>query len=134
MNHLFAQTVVAFAAMASAAAMADPSSVSGAQPQEQCATGYVTGVGGSAQSMREYLATPARDRYRYLADNAIQCQVSDEGRTSGCTGVIGLRHERVSIYDTIDDTLMAVVARVELDRGTYPAIIVVQKQDVRCEE
>jgi hypothetical protein len=45
-----------------------------------------------------------------------------------------LRRERVSVYDDIDSTTMAVVARVELDQGTYPAIIVVSKKDVKCEE
>jgi len=38
------------------------------------------------------------------------------------------------VYDDIDSATMAVVARVELDRGTYPVIIVVPKQDVQCEE
>ena len=92
------------------------------------------GVGGSAQSFREYLATPDRDRYRYLADNPIQCKISDEGRASDCTGVTSLRHEEVSVYDDIDNETMAVVARVELEHGTYPVIIVVRKQDVKCEE
>ena len=82
--------------------------------------GYVTGVGGSAQSVREYLATPDRDKYRYLADNPIQCQVSDEGRASGCTGITNLRHEKVSVYDDSDSATMAVVARVELDQGDIP--------------
>jgi hypothetical protein len=44
------------------------------------------------------------------------------------------RHEKVSVYDDIDNATMAVVARVELDRGTYPAIIVVPRQNVQCEE
>jgi hypothetical protein len=96
--------------------------------------GYVTGIGGSAQSFREYLATPDRDKFRYLSENPIQCQVSDEGRTSGCTGVTSLRHEEVSVYDDSDSTTMTVVARVELEHGTYPAIIVVRKQDVQCTE
>jgi hypothetical protein len=60
--------------------------------------------------------------------------VSDEGRASACTGITDLRHEKVSVYDDIDSATMAVVARVELDRGTYPAIIVVPKQDVQCGE
>ena len=88
----------------------------------------------AAQSFREYLATPDRDKFRFLADNPIQCKVSDEGRASGCTGITSLRHEEVSVYDDIDSTTMAVVARVELDRGTYPVIIVVQKRDVQCKE
>jgi hypothetical protein len=100
----------------------------------QCAIGYVTGVGGAEQSFREYIATPDRDKYRYLADNPIQCKVSDEGRASGCTGVTNLRNEKVSVYDDIDNETTAVVARVELDHGTYPVIIDVRTKDVRCEE
>ena len=122
----FAAAIVAASLAASTAAIADT-------PVEQCAIGYVTGVGGSLQSFREYLATPDRDKYRYLTDNPIQCQVSDEGRTSGCIGVTNLSHEKVSVYDDVDSTTMAVVARVELDRGTYPVIIVVRKQDVQCD-
>jgi hypothetical protein len=38
------------------------------------------------------------------------------------------------VYDDIDSATMAVVARVELDRGTYAVIIVVPRQDVQCEE
>ncbi len=133
MKYLLASTLAAAIAAASAAAIAETSG-SGDIPKQQCAIGYVTGVGGSAQSVREYLATPERDKYRYLADNPIQCQVSDEGRASACTGITSLRHEKVSVYDDIDSATMAVVARVELDRGTYPVIIVVPKQDVQCEE
>ncbi len=84
--------------------------------------------------MNEYLALSDRDKYRYFADHSLQCQVSDEGRASNCTGLTNLRRERVSVYEDIDSTTMSVVARVELDRGTYPAIIVVRKQDVKCEE
>ncbi len=102
------------------------------RPNSRCAIGYVTGVGGSAQSVHEYLAARDRDKYRYLTENPIQCQVSDEGRASACTGITSLRHEKVSVYDDIDSETMAVVARVELDRGTYPVIIVVRKQDVQC--
>lgn len=103
--------------------------------ERQCAKGYVTGVGGSAQSMRDYLATPDRDRFRYIADNPIQCQVSDDDRASNCTGVTNLRHEEISVYDDSDSTTMAVVTRVELDHGkTYPVIIVVIKKDVQCDE
>lgn len=97
-----------------------------------CAIGYVTGVGGSAQSFREYQSSDSK--YRYLADNPIQCQVSEEGRASNCVGVVSLRNERVSVYDDSGDTTMSVVTRVELEHGTYPVIIVVRKQDVRCEE
>jgi hypothetical protein len=133
MKYLLASTLAAAIAVASTAAIAETSGGSDSLKQ-QCAIGYVTGVGGSAQSVREYLATPDRDKIRYLVDNPIQCQVSDEGRASACTGVTSLRNERVSVYDDIDSATMAVVARVELDRGTYPVIIVVPKQDVRCED
>ncbi|TDN69265.1 hypothetical protein [Paraburkholderia sp. BL10I2N1] len=133
MKYLLASTLAAALAAAGTAAIAETSAGSDSL-KEQCGMGYVTGVGGSAQSVREYLATPDRDKYRYLADNPIQCQVSDEGRASGCIGITSLRHERVSVYDDIDSATMAVVARVELDRGTYPVIIVVLKQDMQCEE
>ncbi|NLP61098.1 hypothetical protein [Paraburkholderia sacchari] len=124
---LFSVAIVA----TSAFAVAGTSTTSDA-PTESCAIGYVTGVGGSAQSFREYQSSD--NKYRYLAENPIQCQVSDEGRTSGCVGVVNLRNERVSVYDDSGDTTMSVVTRVELERGTYPVIIVVRKQDVRCEE
>ena len=133
MKYLLALTLAAVIATASTAATAETSGGSDA-PKQQCAMGYVTGVGGSAQSVHEYLSTPDRDKYRYLADNPIQCQISDEGRASACTGITSLRHERVSVYDDTDSATMAVVARVELDRGTYAVIIVVPKQDVQCEE
>jgi uncharacterized alpha/beta hydrolase family protein len=133
MRYLVALTLAAFVAAASMTAKADTSVDSDASRQ-QCAIGYVTGVGGSAQSVRDYLATPDRDKYRFLADNPIQCQVSEEGRASRCTGITTLRHEKVSVYDDIDSATMEVVARVELDRGTYPVIIVVPKPDVQCEE
>ncbi|CAE6730409.1 hypothetical protein R70006_04368 [Paraburkholderia domus] len=133
MKYLLASTLAAVIALASTAATAQ-TSASSDTPKLECAIGYVTGIGGAAQSFREYLATPERDRYRYLADNPIQCKVSDEGRASACTGVTNLRHEKVSVYDDIDNTTMAVVARVELEHGTYPVIIVVRKQDVQCEE
>jgi hypothetical protein len=134
MRCLFASTLAAVVAVIAAASMAANAQTAGSNdiPKVQCAIGYVTGVGGSAESVREYLATPDRDRYRYVADNPIRCQVSDEGRASACTGITDLRHEKVSVYDDIDSATMAVVARVELDRGTYPAIIVVPKQDVQC--
>ncbi|CAG4887576.1 hypothetical protein [Paraburkholderia saeva] len=133
MNYLLASTLAAVIVTAGTAAIAETSGSSDASRQ-QCSMGYVTGVGGSAQSVREYLATPERDRYRYLADNPIQCKISDEGRASGCTGITNLRHEKVSVYDDTDSATMAVVARVELDHGTYPMIIVVPKQDVQCGE
>jgi hypothetical protein len=133
MRYLLALTLAAVVATASTAANAQTSRGSDTSNQ-QCAMGYVTGVGGSAQSVREYLAIPDRDKYRYLTDNPIQCQISDEGRTSGCTGITSLRHEQVSVYDDMDSAMVAVVARVELDRGTYPVIIVVPKQNMQCEE
>lgn len=130
-----AATVIAIAASAPGQAQTQAQSASSSDAsQPPCAIGVVSGIGGAAASMREYLATPDRDKYRYLADNPLQCRVSDEGRTSGCTGVTNLRRERVSVYDDIDSTTMSVVARVELEHGTYPAIIVVRKQDVQCEQ
>lgn len=128
MRHLLALTLAVVAATANAQTSggSDPS-------RQQCAMGYVTGVGGSAQSVREYLAIPDRDKYRYLADNPIQCSISDEGRASACTGITTLKHEQASVYDDADGATIAVVARVELDRGTYPVIIVVPKQDLHCE-
>ncbi|MGQ7932909.1 hypothetical protein [Paraburkholderia sp. D1E] len=133
MRYFLTSTLAAVVVAASTAATAQ-TSASGNTPTLQCAIGYVTGVGGAAQSFREYLAAPDRDKYRYLADNPIQCKVSDEGRASACTGVTNLRNEKVSVYDDVDSETMAVVARVELDHGTYPVIIVVRKQDVKCEE
>ncbi|MGU7775279.1 hypothetical protein ACV229_34545 [Burkholderia sp. MR1-5-21] len=129
MKHLIASTLVATLAAISAHASAD-SSTGNDTPAQSCAIAYVSGVGGSAQSLREYLASA--NPYRYLADNEIQCKISDDGRATGCTGVTNLRHERVSVYDDSDPTTMTVVARVELDRGTYPVIIVVQRKDVQC--
>ncbi|WP_323122357.1 hypothetical protein [Burkholderia alba] len=133
MKHLLASTCAVLVAAASTAATAQ-TSAGGDTPERQCAIGYVSGIGGSARSMNEYLALSDRDKYRYFADHSLQCQVSDEGRASNCTGLTNLRRERVSVYEDIDSTTMSVVARVELDRGTYPAIIVVRKQDVKCEE
>jgi hypothetical protein len=108
-------------------------SAAGAKPAQPCAIGNVTGVGGSPQSVHDYLASPERDRYRFLNENQIQCQVSDEGRASGCTGITSLRHERVSVYDDSDPVTTTVIAHVELDHGTYPAMIVVPKSDLQCE-
>jgi hypothetical protein len=133
MKHLLASTLAAVIVTASAAAIAQTSASSDTVKQD-CAMGYVTGVGGSAQSVREYLAAPSRDKYRYLADNPIQCQISDDGRATGCTGITNLQHEKVSVYDDSDSTTTTVVARVELERGTYPIIIVVPKQDIQCGE
>ncbi|PMS36583.1 hypothetical protein B0G57_10324 [Trinickia symbiotica] len=127
-----AATLAVAIAATSTAAIAQTSGASDTSEQ-QCAIGYVTGIGGSAESVREYLATPDNSKYRYLADNPIQCRISDEGRASACTGLTNLRNERVSVYDDSGGATMAVVARVELDQGTYPVIIVVRKQDVRCE-
>jgi hypothetical protein len=133
MKYLLALALAAV--MTTASVVANAQTASGADtPNPSCAIGYVTGVGGAADSVHEYLATPSRNRYRYLADHPIQCQVSEEGRASACTGITSLRHEEVSVYDNVDSATMAVVARVELDRGTYPAIIVVPKADLKCEE
>jgi hypothetical protein len=98
-----------------------------------CSTVYVNGVAGAAQNVREYLASP--NRYRYLADNPINCRVSDEGRASACTGITTVSRERASVYDDdADDALITVSVRVELDRGTYPVIVAVPRTDVRCAE
>jgi len=131
MKSIIASSLIAGIAAMSAHANAE-TSTGNETPKQQCAIAYVTGIGGTAQSLREYLSSS--NRYRYLAENPIQCKLSDEGRASGCVGVTSLRHERVSVYDDSDDTTMTVVARVELDRGTYPVIIVVPRQDVKCEE
>ncbi|AMM15693.1 hypothetical protein AX768_15515 [Burkholderia sp. PAMC 28687] len=127
MRNLLASTIATLILLATTAAIAQA-------PKQECAIGYVTGIGGAAQNVREYLALPDRDKYRYLADNPINCRVSDEGRASACTGLTSFRHEKVSVYDDVDNATMAVVARVELDRGTYPAIIVVPRPNVQCEE
>ncbi|RQS69797.1 hypothetical protein DID96_16400 [Burkholderia sp. Bp8963] len=129
MKHLIASSLVAALAAMSAHAAAD-TSTGNDTPAQSCAIAYVTGVGGSAQSLREYLASA--NQYRYLADNEIHCQISGEGRATGCVGVTNLRHERVSVYDDSDPTTLSVVARVELDRGTYPVIIVVPRKNVQC--
>lgn len=134
MKSSIALTLAALVAAAACVGAQAQTSNSASTPKLQCAIGYVTGVGGAAPSFREYLATPDRDKYRYIADNPIQCKVSDEGRASGCTGVTNLRREEVSVYDDVDETTMAVVARVELEHGTYPVIIQVRRQDVKCEQ
>jgi hypothetical protein len=131
MKHIVALSLAVTIAAISVPAIAQTAS-SSATPSEQCAIGYVSGIGGAPRSLREYEASDSK--YRYLSENPLQCKISDEGRTSDCVGVVSLRNERVSVYDDSGDTLMSVVARVELDQGTYPVIIVVRKQDVKCEE
>ena len=92
-------------------------------------------MAGSVQSVRDYLATPDRDRIRYIKDNEIQCKVADDdSHASGCTGVTLLKDEKVSVYDDSDPTTTSIVVRVELDRGTYPVIIVAPKNEVKCDE
>ncbi len=132
MKYLLAPILAAIIAATSTAATAETSGGSDAASQ-QCDIGYVTGVGGSAESMREYLAAPDNSKYRYFAENPIQCRISDEGRASACTGLTNLRNERVSVYDDSGGATMTVVSPVELDQGTYDVMIVVRKQDVRCE-
>lgn len=56
MKHLIASLLVAAIAVASAHATAETSSGSGTSKQS-CAIAYVTGVGGSEPSLREYLAS-----------------------------------------------------------------------------
>jgi hypothetical protein len=129
MKHVLASTFVIAGALA-AASLSASAQTSG----EQCSMGYVTGVGGSIQSVREYLSIPDRDRYRYVNDNPIQCKTSDDGRATGCTGITALRNEKVSVYDDSDATTTTVTARVELDRQTYAVIIAVPKKDLRCNE
>ncbi|KVO63959.1 hypothetical protein WJ78_19835 [Burkholderia ubonensis] len=130
MKSIIASTsFVAALAFASVPATAE-TPAAGDASQQSCAIATVTGVGGSAQSLREYLATP--EKYRYLADNPLDCKVAEDSRTSGCTGVTYLRHERVSVYDDSDAQTLVVVARVELERGTYPVIISVPRKDVQC--
>jgi hypothetical protein len=133
MKTLLASILVAVIATAGTTVYAQTSG-SGNTPRQDCDMGYVTGVGGSAQSIREYLSIQDRDKYRYIADNPIQCQISDEGRASACTGITTLSHDKVSVYDDSDSTTTTVVARVELEHGTYPVIIVVPKKDVQCGE
>ena len=125
-----------FAAIALAAVPAGAQSSSGdSNAKRDCAIGYVTGVAGSAQSVRDYLATPDRDKIRYLKENDIQCKVADDdSHASGCTGVTLLKNEKVSVYDDSDPATTAIVVRVELDRGTYPVIIVAPKNEVKCDE
>jgi hypothetical protein len=133
MKHLVASSLVLAIAAMSAHAIAQ-TSTGNAAPKQSCAIANVTGIGGSAQSFREYMALANSNKYRYFADNPIQCKVSDEGRASDCVGLTSFRNERVSVYDDTDDKTLTVVARVELDHGTYPAIVVVRREDVKCEE
>ena len=134
MKCLTVSSVFASIALAAAPAIAQlPSCDSNAK--RDCAIGYVTGVAGSAQSVRDYLATPDRDKIRYLKENDIQCKVADDdSHASGCTGVTLLKNEKVSVYDDSDPATTAIVVRVELDRGTYPVIIVAPKNEVKCDE
>jgi hypothetical protein len=49
-------------------------------------------------------------------------------------GLVNLRKDKVSVYDDSDPVTTTVVARVELEHGTYPVIIVVRKQDITCDD
>ncbi|WP_322052307.1 hypothetical protein [Paraburkholderia bannensis] len=133
MKTLFAAACAALVVAASPLAHAQTAS-DAAAPQQECSIGRVTGIGGAAASMREYLALPERDRYRYFADHQIDCQVGDDGRATRCVGLVNLRKDKVSVYDDSDPVTTTVVARVELEHGTYPIIIVVRKQDVTCDD
>ncbi|MBN3811385.1 hypothetical protein [Paraburkholderia sp. Ac-20347] len=109
--------------------------VAGNAAQQSCSSiGTVSGVGGAASSMSEYLALPERDRYKYFSDHQIQCDVTDDSRAKNCVGLTNLRNDKVSIYDDSDSVTTAVVAKIELEHGTFPAIIVVRKQDIKCED
>src|SRR5260370_1568119 len=99
MRYLLASTLAAIIAIASTAAKAETSGGSDAH-KEQCAIGYVTGVGGSAQSVREYLATPERHRYRYLAHNPIQCRRSNHAPASPGTATPTLLPQKLTLYNT----------------------------------
>ncbi|WP_028214382.1 hypothetical protein [Paraburkholderia mimosarum] len=134
MKCLTVSSVFASIALAAVPATAQPSS-GDSNAKRDCAIGYVTGVAGSAQSVRDYLATPDRDKIRYLKENDIQCKVADDdSHASGCTGVTLLKNEKVSVYDDSDPATTAIVVRVELDRGTYPVIIVAPRNEVKCDE
>jgi len=134
MKRVILSSVFAFTALSAVPATAQPSS-GDSNAKRDCAIGYVTGVAGSAQSVRDYLATPDRDKIRYLKENDIQCKVADDdSHASGCTGVTLLKNEKVSVYDDSDPATIAIVVRVELDRGTYPVIIVAPKNEVKCDE
>ncbi len=103
-------------------------------PQQSCSIGTASGVAGAASSMSEYLALPERDRYKYFSDHQIECDVTDDGRAKKCVGLINLRNDKVSVYDDSDSVTTTVVAKIELEHGTFPAIIVVRKQDIKCED
>ncbi|WP_028231119.1 hypothetical protein [Paraburkholderia mimosarum] len=134
MKRVILSSVFAFTALSAVPATAQPSS-GDSNAKRDCAIGYVTGVAGSAQSVRDYLATPDRDKIRYLKENDIQCKVADDdSHASGCTGVTLLKNEKVSVYDDSDPATTAIVVRVELDRGTYPVIIVAPRNEVKCDE
>src|SRR6516164_9101028 len=99
MKCVILSSVFAVIALAATPAIAQTSS-GDSNAKRDCAIGYVTGVAGSVQSVRDYLATPDRDRIRYIKDNEIQCKVADDdSHASGCTGVTLLKDEKVSVYD-----------------------------------
>ncbi|TCW80619.1 hypothetical protein C5O80_27985 [Burkholderia sp. SRS-46] len=129
MKPILASTLAVAVAAFSAHATADTPAGGDTSPQP-CGIAYVTGIGGSEASLREYLATG--EKYRYLVDHPLNCRVAEDNRTSGCIGVTSLRRERVSVYDDSGDETIVVVARVELERGTYPVIISVPRKDVQC--
>ncbi|WP_186161448.1 hypothetical protein [Burkholderia gladioli] len=121
--------------LAATAALADTPDGGGAasQPSQPCAIGMANGVAGTTASLREYLSLPERDRFRYLMDNQLSCKISDEGRASGCAGLTNLRRDRVSVYDDSDSTVTTVVARVDLDQGTFPVMVDLPKANLKCE-
>ena len=133
MKCLFVSAFAALVATASPLAHAQSASDASA-PQQGCSIGEVSGVGGAAASMREYLALPMRDRYSYFTDHQIDCRVGDDGGATDCSGLVNLNRDKVSVYDDSDPVTTTVVARVELEHGTHPAIIVVRKQDMTCDD
>ncbi|SDB92228.1 hypothetical protein [Paraburkholderia lycopersici] len=135
MKCVILSSVFAVTALAAATTAMAQTSAGDSNSKRDCAIGYVTGVAGSPSSVREYLATPERDRIRYLKDNEIQCKIADDdSHASGCTGVTLLKDEKVSVYDDSDAATTSIVVRVELDRGTYPVIIVAPKNEVTCDQ
>jgi hypothetical protein len=134
MKRVILASLLAVSALSTTAAIGQTTAAD-SNTKHDCAIGYVTGVAGSLHSVREYLATPSRDQIRYLKDNDIQCKISDDGNhASNCMGVTLLKNEKVSVYDDSDPTMTTVVVRVELDRGTYPVIIVAPKNEVSCDD
>jgi hypothetical protein len=130
MNTLLASIFATVLAVTSTAALAADNA-----SQHPCDSGSVNGVGGSAQSIREYMALPDRDKYRYITDNPLQCKVGDDGRATDCTGIAYIQHEKASVYDDGDAATTTVATRVELDHGeVHAVIIVVPKSDFKCEE